>query len=135
MFSKGIDRIDCLISFILDQKIYVKSLDMAFEFEWFNGLSHNHQIMVIAMFQIYSQVFSDCNHRMGLYIVQKYTDSYQFDLTRFITFVRSKGDFYMFGTMMWVDSIPKYVDLINEFEAMVSDSVSVSDVETETETS
>ena len=119
MFSKGIDRIECLISFILDQKIYVKSLDMAFEFEWFNGLSYNHQIMVITMFLIYSQVFSDSNHRMGLYLLNIYIPDYQYDLTRFIDFVRSKQHFYMFGHQIWVESINKYVGLINEFEEMV----------------
>jgi hypothetical protein len=47
-----------------------------------------------------------------------YCIGYEYDLNLFIEHIRTKQHYYMFGTVLWIKTIPKYVDLIYEFEHM-----------------
>ena len=85
IFSKGINRLFQLINLINDDIFY-------------NSQKNNFKLFFIAQFIILNQVFGDANHRMSIYILNRYSTYTQKEIDFIMNFTERihyyKGDLH-----------------------------------------
>ena len=107
LFSKGIDRLETLANVIyhgrIDSNMFTNTDETNFKpLNGWNESEYNDKIKIISSLIAFNQVFSDCNHRMSYYILEKYLSDGETDLLDFINFIKSKNMFYAYGSLGWV---------------------------------
>jgi hypothetical protein len=110
LFSKGINRLESLCDIIYYGRININTFSEPENPSYkpligWDTSDYNHKIRTIASCIAYNQVFSDCNHRMSYYILEKYSQNDTCNLMDFINFIKSFKYFYTFNSSEWVNTM------------------------------
>ena len=117
LFSKGLERLESFAHLVQYGKINV-NMNICPEAHYkplinLDRISYNDKIKVFASWIAYNQVFSDCNHRMAHYVLERYTiidesvitEPADTDLADFIQIIRTHYHMYAFASDGWVDKM------------------------------
>ena len=128
LFSKGISRIISLKELISEGKVNIninnsiyfvtKSNNLLqqdfYPINFWYEITYTEQILVIATWIIYNQIFSDANHRTAHYILNKYLINPEFKTIYFINYIRAQYKFD-YASIMWINNMNNLIHVVKLF--------------------
>jgi hypothetical protein len=84
---------------------------------YWNQITNNEQIQIIALWIIYNQVFSDANHRTAQYILERYIINIDFNfvVADFIKYATTKACECDFGMINWDNNMNNLINIVKDF--------------------
>ena len=82
---------------------------------YWNQITNNEQIQIIALWIIYNQVFSDANHRTAHYILERYIIDGDFVIADFIKYAITKSCCNDFGMISWDNNMHNLINIVKDY--------------------
>jgi hypothetical protein len=106
LFSKGIYRLLSLCDLLYSGRLNTSNDWIHPHYKSVIGwdlLNREQKIRMTSMWIAYNQVFSDCNHRMALYVLEKYSSEESMGLADYVNELKTRTTHYCFESRGWSD--------------------------------